>query len=88
METAQQMSEAVDEALPVDAGVFAAAVADWRMAAASDKKLKKSRDGLPVLEFAENPDILKRVSRMENGPSPVGRRVCSRNRQCVEHATG
>ncbi|WP_146345966.1 bifunctional phosphopantothenoylcysteine decarboxylase/phosphopantothenate--cysteine ligase CoaBC [Falsiphaeobacter marinintestinus] len=67
VETAQQMLAAVQSSLPVDAGVFAAAVADWRMASASDKKLKKSRDGLPVLEFAENPDILKTVSQMTEG---------------------
>ncbi len=67
VQTARQMSDAVDAALPVDAGVFAAAVADWRVASASDRKLKKSRDGLPVLEFAENPDILRRVARMERG---------------------
>ncbi len=67
VETARQMSDAVDAALPVDAGVFAAAVADWRVASASDRKLKKSRDGLPVLEFAENPDILKRVASLETG---------------------
>ncbi len=67
VETAQQMLGAVQDALPVDAGVFAAAVADWRMASASDRKLKKSRDGLPVLEFAENPDILKTVSQMSQG---------------------
>ena len=46
-------------ALPVDAAVFAAAVADWRVASASDSKMKKAeKGGLPVLEFAENPDIL------------------------------
>ncbi|WP_419738872.1 bifunctional phosphopantothenoylcysteine decarboxylase/phosphopantothenate--cysteine ligase CoaBC [Ruegeria sp.] len=67
VETAQQMSDAVDAALPVSAGVFAAAVADWKVATASDRKLKKSRDGLPSLEFAENPDILKRVSQMGAG---------------------
>ncbi len=67
VETAQQMLEAVQAALPVEAAVFAAAVADWRVAQASDRKLKKSRDGLPVLEFAENPDILKTVARMEEG---------------------
>ncbi len=67
VETAQQMLAAVQSSLPVDAGVFAAAVADWRMASASGKKLKKSRDGLPVLEFAENPDILKTVSQMTEG---------------------
>lgn len=67
VQTAQKMLDAVQASLPVDAGVFAAAVADWRVARASDKKLKKSQDGLPVLEFAENPDILKTISRMETG---------------------
>ncbi len=67
VETAQEMSDAVDAALPVDAGVFAAAVADWRVASASARKLKKTRDGLPALEFAENPDILKRVAHLEQG---------------------
>ncbi|TDK42242.1 bifunctional phosphopantothenoylcysteine decarboxylase/phosphopantothenate--cysteine ligase CoaBC [Antarcticimicrobium luteum] len=67
VETAQQMLAAVVAALPADAGVFAAAVADWRVASASDRKLKKSRDGMPVLEFAENPDILKTVSHLDEG---------------------
>jgi phosphopantothenoylcysteine decarboxylase/phosphopantothenate--cysteine ligase len=67
VETAQQMADAVDAALPVDAGVFAAAVADWRVAAASDRKLKKTGGGLPKLEFAENPDILARVAQMGVG---------------------
>ncbi len=67
VETAQQMSDAVDAALPVDAAVFAAAVADWRVAGASDRKLKKSRDGVPDLKFVENPDILARVAQMGEG---------------------
>lgn len=87
VETAQQMSDAVDAALPVDAGVFAAAVADWRVASASDKKLKKSRDGLPVLEFAENPDILKRVSRMDANRPPLVVGFAAETDNVVEHAT-
>ncbi|AXT27224.1 bifunctional phosphopantothenoylcysteine decarboxylase/phosphopantothenate--cysteine ligase CoaBC [Ruegeria sp. AD91A] len=87
VETAQQMSDAVDAALPVDAGVFAAAVADWRVASASDKKLKKSRDGLPVLEFAENPDILKRVSRMGANRPPLVVGFAAETDNVVEHAT-
>ncbi|WP_282152437.1 bifunctional phosphopantothenoylcysteine decarboxylase/phosphopantothenate--cysteine ligase CoaBC [Ruegeria atlantica] len=87
VETAQQMSDAVDAALPVDAGVFAAAVADWRMAAASDKKLKKSRDGLPVLEFAENPDILKRVSRLDAGRPTLVVGFAAETDNVLEHAT-
>ncbi|WP_108860800.1 bifunctional phosphopantothenoylcysteine decarboxylase/phosphopantothenate--cysteine ligase CoaBC [Ruegeria sp. Alg231-54] len=87
VETAQQMSDAVDAALPVDAGVFAAAVADWRMAAASDKKLKKSRDGLPLLEFAENPDILKRVSRLDAGRPTLVVGFAAETDNVLEHAT-
>jgi len=87
VETAQQMSDAVDAALPVDAGVFAAAVADWRLASASDRKLKKSRDGLPTLEFAENPDILKRVSNLETGRPSLVVGFAAETDNVVEHAT-
>ncbi|UWQ04076.1 bifunctional phosphopantothenoylcysteine decarboxylase/phosphopantothenate--cysteine ligase CoaBC [Aliiroseovarius crassostreae] len=73
VQSAQEMLAAVETGLPADAAVFAAAVADWRVASASDSKIKKDGKGsLPVLEFAENPDILKTVSRMETGrPSLV-----------------
>ena len=64
VETAQQMAEAVAAALPVDAAVFAAAVADWHVSSASSSKIKKQNGVLPVLEFAENPDILATVSHM------------------------
>lgn len=87
VQTAKQMQEAVEAALPVDAGVFAAAVADWRMANASDRKLKKSKDGLPVLEFAENPDILKQVSGMtKNRPALVVGFAAETN-DVIENAT-
>ena len=67
VETAQQMLTAVESSLPVDAAVFAAAVADWRVASASDRKLKKTKDGMPALSFAENPDILATVAQMPKG---------------------
>ncbi|MGY9048789.1 phosphopantothenate synthase [Puniceibacterium antarcticum] len=67
VETARQMRDAVLAALPVDAGVFAAAVADWRMADAVTSKIKKVAGKLPLLQFAENPDILAEVSQMERG---------------------
>ncbi|SLN23085.1 Coenzyme A biosynthesis bifunctional protein CoaBC [Roseovarius litorisediminis] len=67
VQTAQEMLKAVQAALPVEAAVFAAAVADWRVASASDSKLKKTKEGLPNLEFAENPDILATVSQMKKG---------------------
>ncbi|MCA0929981.1 bifunctional phosphopantothenoylcysteine decarboxylase/phosphopantothenate--cysteine ligase CoaBC [Ruegeria profundi] len=87
VETAQQMSDAVDAALPVDAAVFAAAVADWRVVGASDKKLKKSRDGMPALEFAENPDILKRVSHLKTGRPPLVVGFAAETDDVIEHAT-
>ncbi|QJF50046.1 bifunctional phosphopantothenoylcysteine decarboxylase/phosphopantothenate--cysteine ligase CoaBC [Roseobacter ponti] len=72
VQTAQEMHDAVISALPADAAIFAAAVADWRMAEASTRKLKKSKDGLPVLAFAENPDILRHVSGLgDNRPGLV-----------------
>jgi len=67
VQSANDMLDAVKSALPADAAVFAAAVADWRVVSASDSKIKKQNGALPVLEFAENPDILATVSQMESG---------------------
>ena len=71
VQTAQQMLEAVQTALPADVAIFAAAVADWRVEGASDRKLKKSKDGLPTLSFAENPDILAHVAQLTIGRPPL-----------------
>ena len=72
VQTAQDMLAAVEGLLPVDAAVFAAAVADWRIAGAHDQKIKKrSSGGLPVLQFAENSDILARVSAHDLRPQLV-----------------
>ncbi|MDJ0822872.1 MAG: bifunctional phosphopantothenoylcysteine decarboxylase/phosphopantothenate--cysteine ligase CoaBC [Paracoccaceae bacterium] len=67
VDTAREMRAAVLGALPADAAIFAAAVADWRVAVASDRKIKKTKDGLPQLSFVENPDILSEVSQMPEG---------------------
>ena len=64
VQSAAEMLQAVQNALPVDAGVFAAAVADWRLKRESNSKIKKQDGKLPILEFAENPDILAEVSQM------------------------
>ncbi|MEE3316567.1 MAG: bifunctional phosphopantothenoylcysteine decarboxylase/phosphopantothenate--cysteine ligase CoaBC [Pseudomonadota bacterium] len=73
VETAQAMYDAVHAALPADAAIFAAAVADWRVTNASGSKMKKDGAGsLPQLEFAQNPDILATVSQLdENRPELV-----------------
>lgn len=72
VETAREMAEAVDAALPADIAVCVAAVADWHVKNGGAQKLKKSTTGLPELEFGENPDILKGLSdRTENRPALV-----------------
>lgn len=71
IETARQMLEAVEAALPADAAVFAAAVADWRVKREASQKVKKTAGGLPVLEFVENPDILATVARHAHRPALV-----------------
>jgi len=64
VETAAEMAAKVAALLPVDAAVFAAAVADWRVASAVSSKIKKDKGRLPVLEFAENADILATTAQL------------------------
>ncbi len=72
VETAAQMLAAVEAALPAEAAVMAAAVADWRVANASGSKMKKDGSGrAPALEFAENADILALVSKGAQRPKLV-----------------
>jgi phosphopantothenoylcysteine decarboxylase/phosphopantothenate--cysteine ligase len=87
VETAQQMLEAVQGALPADAAVFAAAVADWRVARASDSKMKKTKGGLPQLAFAENPDILAHVAQMRQGRPGLVVGFAAETDDVVENAT-
>lgn len=87
VETAREMLAAVERALPADAAIFAAAVADWRVAQASGRKIKKTGGALPVLEFAENPDILETVSRMDKGRPPLVVGFAAETHDVVEHAT-
>jgi phosphopantothenoylcysteine decarboxylase / phosphopantothenate---cysteine ligase len=62
-ETARDMLAAVEAALPADVAVFAAAVADWRVAKPGRSKLKKNSGEAPALSLVENPDILASVAR-------------------------
>jgi phosphopantothenoylcysteine decarboxylase/phosphopantothenate--cysteine ligase len=62
VETARQMLEAALAAMPADVFIGAAAVADWRVDAVSDQKLKKGARGAPSLSLVENPDILGRIA--------------------------
>ena len=72
VERAEEMRDAVLAALPADIAVMVAAVADWRVAAASGEKIKKTGDGaVPALALTENPDILKTVGHHAERPKLV-----------------
>ncbi|WP_416407842.1 bifunctional phosphopantothenoylcysteine decarboxylase/phosphopantothenate--cysteine ligase CoaBC [Agrobacterium rosae] len=72
VERAEEMLDAVLAHLPADIAVMVAAVADWRVVASADQKIKKQPDDLPpVLQLTENPDILKTVGHHANRPSLV-----------------
>jgi phosphopantothenoylcysteine decarboxylase/phosphopantothenate--cysteine ligase len=87
VETAREMMEAVTAALPADAAVMAAAVADWRIANAGAQKMKKDGSGrAPALEFAENPDILATVAKGALRPRLVVG-FAAETEHVVDHAT-
>jgi len=69
VETAREMADAVDAALPADAAIMVAAVADWR-AEPAEIKIKKSGEP-PALALFENPDILATLSHAARRPRLV-----------------
>jgi phosphopantothenoylcysteine decarboxylase/phosphopantothenate--cysteine ligase len=87
VQTAREMLDAVQAARPADAAVFAAAVADWRVANAGTSKIKKDGSGLPTLEFAENPDILATVAQMKEGRPGLVVGFAAETDDVIAHAT-
>jgi phosphopantothenoylcysteine decarboxylase / phosphopantothenate---cysteine ligase len=61
--SARDMREAVEAALPADAFIAAAAVADWRAENVAHQKIKKGAKESPTLHLVENPDILAEVAK-------------------------
>jgi phosphopantothenoylcysteine decarboxylase / phosphopantothenate---cysteine ligase len=71
VESAAEMLTATEAALPADIAIFAAAVADWRVANAAGEKIKKgAKAALPKLDLTENADILKTVAHLAPGRRP------------------
>jgi len=83
--SALQMRDAVMHAIE-DANIFiaTAAVADWRVADYSARKIKKGASGTPVLELVENPDILAEVAARNPRPFVVG--FAAETDHVLEHA--
>lgn len=71
IETARDMLEACEAALPVDIAVFAAAVADWRPDTVSERKIKKRSDPSSDFKLSRNPDILGTLAKGKNRPALV-----------------
>ena len=88
VDTALEMLAAVIDALPADVAVFAAAVADWRVANAAGHKVKKDGSGqMPTLSFAENPDILAHVSLLKTGRPKLVIGFAAETDDVLAHAT-
>ena len=71
VQSARDMLKRVEEALPADVAIFAAAVADWRVANAGGQKLKKTGAAMPPLALVENPDILATISKLKDNRPPL-----------------
>jgi phosphopantothenoylcysteine decarboxylase/phosphopantothenate--cysteine ligase len=84
VETAAQMLQAVEQALPVDVAIFAAAVADWRVAEQAKEKLKKT-NGKSTLDLVENPDVLAAIAQHKKRPKLVIG-FAAETEKLIEHA--
>jgi len=83
--SALQMRDAVMKAIDkADIFIATAAVADWRVAGYSSRKIKKNTAGTPVLELVENPDILAEVAARDPRPFVVG--FAAETDHVAEHA--
>jgi phosphopantothenoylcysteine decarboxylase/phosphopantothenate--cysteine ligase len=87
VESAREMLAEVERALPVDVAVFAAAVADWRVAEPGAQKLKKGgASGAPRLELIENPDILATIAHRKSKRPPLVIGFAAETERVVENA--
>lgn len=86
VESAREMKAAVEAALPADIAIFAAAVADWRVAGAADEKIKKTKSGPPTFSMVENPDILAGIAGAASGRPPLVVGFAAETEKVIEHA--
>jgi phosphopantothenoylcysteine decarboxylase/phosphopantothenate--cysteine ligase len=80
------MLAAVEQAMPCDVFVAAAAVADWRVAKAAPEKMKKDGGGPPALAMTENPDILATIARRRTGRPRLVVGFAAETEKVVKHA--
>jgi phosphopantothenoylcysteine decarboxylase/phosphopantothenate--cysteine ligase len=80
------MLEAVEDGLPADAAIFAAAVADWGVKQAETQKIKKTKSGPPSFALTENPDILATIAKLKNGRPRLVIGFAAETEKVIEHA--
>jgi phosphopantothenoylcysteine decarboxylase / phosphopantothenate---cysteine ligase len=86
VQTADEMLVACETQCDVDIGIFAAAVADWKVAKPASEKIKKPKSGeVPTLSFVENPDILQTITKSKNRPQLVVG-FAAETEKVIEHA--
>jgi phosphopantothenoylcysteine decarboxylase / phosphopantothenate---cysteine ligase len=86
VQTADEMLVACETQCDVDIGIFAAAVADWKVAKPASEKIKKPTSGeVPTLSFVENPDILQTIAKSKNRPKLVVG-FAAETEKVIEHA--
>lgn len=86
VETAREMRDATLANLPADIAICAAAVADWRVKKSAGHKMKKTKDGLPNLDLAENPDILASLSDLKEQRPTLLIGFAAETESVIEHA--
>ena len=86
VESARDMLHQVQAALPADIAIFAAAVADWRVASQGEQKLKKTAAGMPPLQLVENPDILASISKLNEQRPPLVIGFAAETENLIENA--
>lgn len=88
VQSARDMLSACQAALPAEIAVFAAAVADWRVASEADQKIKKQEGSAqPALALTTNPDILATIAQMQGGRPELVIGFAAETEEVVEQAT-
>ena len=85
-ESAEQMLKICESELPCDIAIFAAAVADWRVAHVAGEKIKKAEGRAPALAMVENPDILQTIAKRKSKRPIIVVGFAAETEKVVDHA--
>jgi phosphopantothenoylcysteine decarboxylase / phosphopantothenate---cysteine ligase len=86
VESAEEMLKVCRGELPCDIAIFAAAVADWRVAHVASEKIKKEAGRTPALAMIENPDILRTIATAKDQRPTLVVGFAAETEKLVEHA--